>query len=615
MVVAVGALVASFAIWGINDIFRGFGQNRFATIGSFEIGIEQFRQLYGDRLQQLSRRVGRPITPAQAHELGLDRQILGQLIGEFTFDEQVRRLKLALSDAEIAKMVTANPVFQGPNGQFDRDRFLALIREQNFTEQSYVAQMRREILRRQLTDTVEGGMPAPQAEVEAANRYQNEQRSIEYLALNAAQAGTIPDPTEEDLTRYFEARKGLFRAPEYRKLVVLALTPSELAKWIEVSDADAKREYDERHDRYVTPERRHIQRIVFPTMAEAQAAADRLAQGLTFDALVAERGLKEADVDLGTFTKADMIDPAMANAAFALKEGDTSGPVQGRLSIFIVHVVKVELEVVRPFSEAEAEIKRNIALERAREQILTLHDKVEDAKAAGDTLTEIGQKLKLETRAIEAMDRSGRAPDGSQITLPGGAQIVNAVFTSDVGVDNEPLEVDRGFVWYEVLGITPSRERTLAEVKDQVAARWHDDEVAKRLKAKAADFLGKLNAGQSLTDLASAESLKLETAAGLKRSAATPTLAARVLDEVFKTPKGSAATAAGNSETEQLVFRVTDIVVPTLDTASPETKQLTQAVSASIAGDIITQYLSRLERDIGVDINEAALPQVLGSGS
>src|SRR5262249_46350837 len=115
--------------------------------------------------------------------------------------------------------------------------------------------------------------------------------------------------------------------------------------------------------------------------------------------------------------------------------------------------------------------------------------------------------------------------------------------------------------------------------------------------------------------VATAEGVKLETATGLKRNAATPALAARVLDEVFKTPKGTAAAAAGNSETEQLLFRVTDIVVPTLDMASPEAKGLSQSVSASISGDLIPQYLARIERDIGVEINEAAVSQVFGGKS
>ena len=99
MGVILGLIAISFAIWGVGDIFRGFGQSTVAKVGSTEIRVEQFRQTYLDRLQQLSRRVGRPITPDQARAFGLDRQLLAQTIAETVLDERARTLGLALSDA------------------------------------------------------------------------------------------------------------------------------------------------------------------------------------------------------------------------------------------------------------------------------------------------------------------------------------------------------------------------------------------------------------------------------------------------------------------------------------------------------------------------------------
>ncbi len=120
-----GVLVISFAIWGIGDIFRGFGLNSVAKVGSTEISIEQFRQFYNDRLQQLGRQLGRAITPDQARSLGIDRQIIGQFIAETALDEKARSWRLSLSDAEIARLIMNDPNFRGANGQFDRDRFTA----------------------------------------------------------------------------------------------------------------------------------------------------------------------------------------------------------------------------------------------------------------------------------------------------------------------------------------------------------------------------------------------------------------------------------------------------------------------------------------------------------
>ena len=169
-----GFLALSFAVWGIGDIFRGFGRSSLAKVGSTEIGIEQFRHAYNEHLQQLGRRLGRPITADQARALGLERQLLGRLMTEASLDERARQLGLNLSDAEIAREITADTNFLGPTGQFDPFRFQQMIRTAGFTEARYAAEQRRVALRREIADTVSGGLAAPKTLADAVNRYQNE---------------------------------------------------------------------------------------------------------------------------------------------------------------------------------------------------------------------------------------------------------------------------------------------------------------------------------------------------------------------------------------------------------------------------------------------------------
>jgi len=327
MAAVVGFLIISFAVWGIGDVFRGFGRSTVAKIGRTEITVEQFRVLYNDRLQQYSRQFGRPIGVDQARALGLDRLVISQVVSEMVLDERARAMGLNLSDAEVAKQITTDPAFQGPNGQFDRFRFEQTIRSAGYTEARFVAEQKRRLLRRELANTIATGLTAPKTLVEAVNRYQNEQRSIEYVLLDRAQAGEIPAPAPEVLAKYYEDRKILFRAPEFRKVVVVALIPSEQARWIEIPEADVKRAYEDRRNRYVTPERRHIEQIDFPNAEAAKAAADRIAAGTSFVDIAKELGKTEKDIDLGTVTKAGMIDKAVADAAFGLKEREVSAPM------------------------------------------------------------------------------------------------------------------------------------------------------------------------------------------------------------------------------------------------------------------------------------------------
>jgi peptidyl-prolyl cis-trans isomerase D len=614
MAAVVGFLVISFAIWGIGDIFRGFGRSTVAKIGRTEITVEQFRTLYNDRLQQYSRQLGRPISADQARAAGLDRVVIGQIFSEILLDERARELGLALSDSEVVKLITNDPAFRGPNGQFDRFRFEQTIRNAGYTEARFVAEQRRQMLRRELAGTIASGLSAPKALVEALNRYQNEQRSIEYVLLDRALAGEIPSPPPEALAKYFEDRKILFRTPEYRKLVLVSLIPSEQARWIEISDADLKRAYEERRTRYVTPERRHIMQIDFPNAEAASAAAERIAKGTSFAEIAKELGKSEKDIDLGAVPKSAMIDRPVADAAFALKEGEVSAPVQGRFGTVLVQVLKIEPEQVRPLEQVAGELKQELATARAKSEIFDVYNKIEDARAEGKSLEEAAANLKLEARTIE-VDRSGRDPAGTPVKLPDAQRLLAGAFTTDIGVERDPLQFQDGYIWYEVTGISPSRERSLDEVKDQVEARWRDQEIATRLDAKATAIMEKLKAGETLLQAAGADRLKVETLTGLKRGEASGPLSAAGVDAVFRTAKDAAGKTEGVQPPDEVVFRVTDIVVPSLDMASEDAKRALETLNRGLSEDILAEYIAWLESDIGVTINQSALNQVVSGGA
>jgi len=617
MAVVMGFLVISFVVWGIGDIFRGFGRNAVATIGGTEISIEQFRQFYNDRLQQFGRQLGRPITPEEARTRGLDRQLLGQLVAETTLDEQAKQLRLGLAQAEIAQRVTTDPAFRGINGQFDRARFEQIIRQAGFSESRFIDDQRRSMLRRQIGQSVSGDMKVPTTAMAVLNQYRNEKRQIEYVALGAAQAGNIPAPTPEELTKYFGDRKTLFRAPEYRKITVLTLAPTDLAKPDAVSNDEAKTYYEQRKENFGRPEKRELRQIAFPTAEDAAAARERISKGASFDDIAKDRGMTASDTDLGMVAKADLIDPAVAAAAFALKPGETSQPVKGQFGTALLTVGKIEAGEEKSYEQVAAQIKHEIAESRVRTEIGNLRDKIEDERAAGATLAETAKKLGLKAITIEAVDRSGRGPDGKPVSgLPQTPNVIGAAFASDVGVDTDALQLpNSGYLYFDVTGVTPSRERSLDEVKDQVAARWRDDEIAKRLQAKADDLVGKLKSGTPFKQVAGEAGLKVETATDLQRSKPGGFLPAKAVEAVFRTPKGIPGSVEGDTETDRFVFLVTGVVDPALDANSAEGKAIADALKNAYSEDILTEYIVRLENDFGVSVNQAALNQVIGGGA
>jgi peptidyl-prolyl cis-trans isomerase D len=606
-------LAGSFALWGINDIFRGFGRTYLAKIGDTEISADQFRQTYNDRLRQLGQQLGHPIPAEQANALGLNRQVLGQMIAGAGIDQIARKMRLGIPDSEIVKQVMNDPHFQTPNGQFDRTLFTYFLRNIGMSEQGYFDEQRRSIPRRELTEAISSITQVPKVYLDAINQFQTEQRSIEYLALGPEQAGDIPQPTAEELSKYFDDRKIIFRAPEYRKITTLSVTPADLAKSIEVSDADVKKAYDQNLKVYTTPERRHVEQIVFPNMADAQAASDRIKAGTTFTAVATELGKKESDIDLGTVAKSAIIDPAVADAAFSLKQGEVSAPVNGRFGAVLVTVLQIEPEVVKPLDVVAPFIHGDLALERARAKVQDMHDQIEDARAGGATLEEAAKKLNLTTVSLD-VDRSGRDPSGKlAANIPTAGNVINAAFSSEVGADTYPIEADGGYVWYQVDAVTPSRDRTLDEVKSDVEQRWKDDQVAKRLRDKAADLLDKAKSGNPFDALATAAGVKVEKGADLKRGATTPGLSPRLIDAVFHTAKDGFGSSEGDQPTQWIVFRVTDVKTPAFDPNSAEGKKLDQLLQRSIAEDLFTQYLAWVQNYLVTTVNQSVLAQAIGA--
>jgi peptidyl-prolyl cis-trans isomerase D len=616
MATVMGVLIVSFGIWGIADIFRGFGQSTLAKVGRTEISAEQFRLIYNDRLQQLGRQFHRPFTSDQARALGFDRQVLQQTIAETTLDEEARRLGLGQSNEETLKTLMDDPSFKGVNGAFDPQRFQLVLRQLGYSEQRFLSEQRRISLRRQIAGSLAAGFEPPKAQLEALARFQNEQRSIEYVRLAAAQAGTIEPPSPEALASYFEERKTLFRAPEYRKISFVVVTPDEIGKWENVSDDDAKKVFEQRRDKLGSPERREIQQIMFPNADEAAAARRRIASGASFEDVAKERGLGQADVDLGMIAKSAVGDPAIADAAFSLQSGEVSQPAQGRFGVALVKVGRIEPGVEPTYENFASQIKRDIASERSRTKLGELRDKMEDERGGGASVVEAAQKLGLTAVTVDAVDRSGRMPNGQQATnIPRGLDVVSQAFNSDVGVDNDPIAFNNGYVWFDVLGITPSRERALDEVKDQVEARWRADQISSRLRDKAVEMVQKLDSGSKLTDESAQAGLRVETAAGFKRDASQPGLPNGLVAAAFRTPKDQAGQTPDTAANGWIVFRLTDISAPAMDLASDDMKRLKDTLERTQVDEQLAQYVTKLESQIGTSINETAFAQVTGAAS
>jgi peptidyl-prolyl cis-trans isomerase D len=308
------------------------------------------------------------------------------------------------------------------------------------------------------------------------------------------------------------------------------------------------------------------------------------------------------------------MDPAVGDAAFALPLNGVSQPVTGALSTSLVKVTKIEPAITPTYESLAAKVKTEIAQQRARDQLRDLHNKIEDERGGGSNIAEAAQKLGLKAVIIEAVDRSGRGPDGQPVTgLPSGTDLVSQAFASNVGVENDTIQSGGGEIWFDVLGVTPSRDRPLDEVKAQVEKRWMDDQIATRLRAKSAEIVDKLNKGSKLDAEASAAGVKVQTGGPFKRDADVKGLPDRLINAAFRTPKDGVGQTEGASATEQIVFKVTDIIVPPVDMASEDVKKLKENLIRAMTEEQVQQYVAKVESDLGTRVNQNAFAVATGA--
>lgn len=608
-----GALIVSFAIWGIGDIFRATPASTVVQVGDTSISVDQVRNAYNNELQQLSRQFRTVISPQQARSLGIDRQVVSNLVTEAVMTEKVKELGLSISDELVARSIMSNPAFRGADGQFNRALFDQALRNASLSEAGFVQEQRGAMARLHLAEAIAGDLTVPMTAREAMHRYANERRSASYLTLTPAMAGDIPAPTAEQLQSFYEERKSAFRAPEYRAVSVMALDAGALAKPDAVSEADARQRYEQQKAKYGNPERRTIQQITFSSNEEAEAAAKKIEEGAaTFEAIASERGIAAQDLELGTFAKSEVLDPAVADAAFGLEKGAVSKPVDGRFGPVLVRVTEIQPEAVRPFEEVATEVRQEIALERARGQIETLHDEIEDLRAGARPLAEIAKDKGLALTQVPAVDASGNDKAGNAVELPAKDDLVRAAFASDIGIDNAPLRLSGdGYVWFDVTGIEPSRDKTLDEVRDQVAALWREDQIAQRLSERARELTERLGKGETLEALGQEIGAEIRKADDLARNAAKDGLTAEAVSRIFAVPVGKADNAA-NGENSRIVFKVDTATVPPMVTTTQEAQNIENQLRVGMGDDLINEYIAQVRQDLGVTINQQALNLAVG---
>ena len=608
-------LVISFAIWGIGPVFRNFGRGALAKVGPHEIRAEDFQRSLQNELRAISRQTGRHITPEQARAAGIDQRVLAQLMAWAAVETHADQLDLALSDKALINGLKDDPAFKDPNGNFSRIAFENVLQNMGLSERGFLALRRRDELREQVTGALINGVAIPNSLVDLVNSWRNEKRVAQFFVIDADKAVKVPEPDDAKLRETYEANKGEFTSPEFRKLGVLVLSVDDLKTKMDVTDAEIATKYEESKDAYNTPERRRLQQLAFKDKAAADAAKAALAGGKSFGDLAKELGAKDSDIDLGLVSKDRLIDPKIGDVAFSLPKDGISDPIEGRFATVLVRVSAIEPAVIRTLADVKDQVRDAIAKGKAQGQVQSLIDQVEDGRSAGKPLKDAAEQLKLQYLEVPSTDRSNKTPEGAPaVGLPDAQAIVKAGFDSQVGLQNEAVELhDGGFAWVDVLGVTEKKQKPFDEVKEQVKALTIAKERERLIGELAAKLVEKADGGADFAALATeAGGSKVETTPPFTRTTEPQGMPKDAVARAFTLAKGKAASSPTNDT--RIVYQVTEIT-PAPEPTKEQRDTIAKQLKNELTDEVLSQYVVALEDRLGAHVNPEEFKRATGSGT
>ena len=610
--VFIGLLAASFAIWGISDVFRTKVEDTLVTAGETEIGAQAFQQRFREALARMSQAARRTISPDEARQMGIDRQILVQLIREAVLREAVRRLGLDLPADFIARRVAAMPQFQTPDGGFDVQRFRQALAAAGLTEAEFVAQERTALLGNGLSAAVTANMPVPEVLIEQVHAHRNAMRDARFVRFTADET-RLKAPDEAALKKFYEENRTLFATPERRVLRVLALLPEKMLDKVKVEEEELRQLYEAQKSRFEQPEKRTVEQVRFDTEAEAKKAHEALTGGkLTWEELLRQRKVKDAK--LGTFTKKSFPISEMADAVFALKEGAVSAPVKTPLGVFLVRVTKVQPAKTRTFDEARGVLEKHQKLEKARDLIAEMYDRIEEARASGTTLADIARELGAPFVVTPPVAADGTGEDGKPVALPVAKLLLPQAFRAEPGADNEPVHTeDDGYVWFEVEKVIPPGTAPFEQVKARVKELYTARQLAEQLKERAQALKKQAEGGTSLEQIARELGGKVESIEKVKRNDARPDFPGEAVKALFAAKPGHFAVAISADGRTAWLIEAKERPLEKLDADSSEAKAIRTVLAQGLAADMGAQFIGALQETYDVQINQRLWQRMSGA--
>lgn len=618
------AVVLTFILFYIPDLLSGMNgggpgmsTEPVAEVDGQDVTVGEYQRMLAQRMQMF-RSQGGQVSEQMLRQLGIDRQVLAELIDDRAMNVEARRLGLSVTDAEVRAQILVFPNFQ-ENGHFvGETRYRAFLRAQRLTPSEFEDLVRRDLLRGKLQNAVTGWMSVGDADVEAEYRRRNEKVKLEVVAFgsDAFKAGLTASDAE--VAEQYNANKEKYRVGERRKVKYLLVDVQALRAKVTPSAQEVEQYYNTNIEQFSQPEQVRAQHILLKTEGKDDAAVKKQAEGLLaqvkggadFAALATK--FSEDDVskvkggDLDFFGRGQMV-PEFDKVAFELQPGSVSDLVKTQFGYHIIKVTDKRAASQRTLAEVKDQITEQLKWERAQAQATELSTRV-----AAEVKTPADMDKVAKQHGLVVKESGFFTREEPILELGPSPQVSAQAFTLKDGAVSEPIRVASGFAFVTVTGKEASAIPALDAVKDRVKT----DVIAKKAtdlaKAKATELAASLKSAPDFTKAAKAAGREVKTTELVARGSVIPDagVSAAVDQAAFALPVGGVSDVI-TTDTGAVIVRVaekTDVTPAELQTARDS---LRRELLADRQNRFFGSYMTKAKDKMKININQSALRRVV----
>lgn len=614
-VVIIGVMIASFALWGVNDIFQSQG-NAVTVVGGERVTVFELARDF-DRAVQQERTDNPSYTQEQARADGLGDRVLNQLVLDAMLRSQSRSLGISASDGAVRDEILSFDAFVDPvTGGFDRGGYTRYLLSSGQRESQFEDEIRDDLVLRQLTQGLFDGIRQPDIYSTILTRYLSETRDLEAIVIAPSAAGEIADPNDAELQTTIDENPQFFTTPERRGFTIMRMRVDDYLGNITVDETEIAAQYEYELDVGVigTPASRTYTQISFDNEEAARQAAERLSNNEAPAAIATDLGGNppSRQEDRQTYQVPDEL---VRDAVFEMTVGDTVAIETRFGSWFAIVVEAAQEDDIPTLEERSAEIRDQLARASAEDALYTDLGEYEEARGSGLNIEESAIAAGIPYDVYQPIDSQGRDDSGRfAFGFFAEQDVLQAIFASPPQIDGDLTEFgDGNFFAVRVDVVDEARPRTLEEAREDAETVWRLQAIDERLETLSEDVVGLLESGQSFAAIANANPNFSIEQASLLRSDSADNFGRQVVALAFTMNVGEVETTRSDSGRSHLVMRVNDARdgEPSVETIAQVQSFLTEGYRNDIDSSLVSALYREFDYD-GSEVDIRLRDQALG---